>query len=401
VSRPSLWNNIDCVNMDLDKTRVYFKRSKTSPINLILDCRYINPSDPLFDFLPSVGGRLKSLDIRADPEGLQAVSPYLSLPTPLLEVLSIRGKGNPVLQSALFDGDLSSLRELQLEDVHTKLPWRSVVNLTSFTLDSDPFPVSVNQLLDFLEGAPHLRKVKIHSTTPITPGVPNGRLVSLAHLQWMDTTHFPHSPLFDHLLIPVGVRMTMTMDLPTPPVEDHPLRFIDNLKNLSNFTTIKLDHGPGVMKFSGPNGEVEMAHRVNDTSSVFEFLARIDTSKTESLEISWGGCPSRDLFYRALLPMKDLRTIKLYQRGDPHHLAHALHPGMSSSGVVICPQLEKLVIQLKRPFHVKDLAGAAAARASGGAKFKHVRITTWDKTEFPPADLLELEKHVLRVTYGH
>ena len=50
----------------------------------------------------------------------------------------------------LFDGNLSSLRELRLKCVRTNLPWRNMAGLTSFTLSytlRGNFPIE--HLLDF------------------------------------------------------------------------------------------------------------------------------------------------------------------------------------------------------------------------------------------------------------
>jgi hypothetical protein len=66
------------------------------------------------------------------------------------------------------------------------------------------------------------------------------------------------SLLLDHLLIPVGARLMVGVDLPSLLIKDHPPRFLDNLRNLANFTTVTLsgcDSNP-YMQFSGPNGTV-------------------------------------------------------------------------------------------------------------------------------------------------
>jgi len=120
VSRPTLWTDLKCA--DLDKTRIYLERSKSSPINLSLNSNYMVLSNPFFEFIPGATGRPKSLDIDVLPRALQLISRHLSHPTPLLEVLSIRSNWYPVLPSALFDGDLSSMRKLQLKYVRTELP---------------------------------------------------------------------------------------------------------------------------------------------------------------------------------------------------------------------------------------------------------------------------------------
>jgi len=203
VSCPSLWINLDCV--DLDKTRVYLERSKSSPIDLSLhsDRKYL--SNHFFKFLPRIAGRLKSLDIKGGPRHLRVISTYLHCPAPLLEELRIHGDNDPVLPSTFLNGDLSPLHKLRLEDVCTELPWRNMANLTSFTLVHGS-PISASQYLDFFESAPHLRSVCLYSTTPIT-GIQNGRLVPLACLKSMDCGGRLESHLFNHLLIPIGARL--------------------------------------------------------------------------------------------------------------------------------------------------------------------------------------------------
>jgi len=395
VSCPSLWANLDCV--DEDKTRVYVERSKSSPISLSLHSDYVALRD-LFEFIPGITGRLRSLDINLDPEDLQLVSVHLSRRAPLLEVLSIRSCGDPVLSSVLFDGDLSSLRELHLREIRTKLPWRNMVNLTSFTLTHES-PISVNRFLDFFESAPRLREIGIISTIPISGArmSRNERLVPLACLQKMDTSGYP-SHLFDHLLIPVGARLDIRVDLPSPRIGDRPPRFIDNLKNLSSFTTIQSDSRELRIRFSGPNGEVGMNIQGIGTRLLVEFLAHFDTSKTERLEII--GCHGSSVgnpVYQTLLPMKDLRTLKFDQCNEPQTFLRALHPGMSLSGAVVCPELEELVIMHGWAFNIKNVVAVAAARASRGAKLKFVKIVHRHTTIYSQPDVLELKEHVLHV----
>jgi len=391
VMRPTLWTDIDCV--DEDKTRAYLERSKSSPINLSLASDKVDLSDPFFEFIPDITGRLKSLEIDLYPDDLQLISVHLSRRAPLLEVLAVRSGDDPVLPSVLFNGDLSSLRKLQLKYVRTELPWRNMVNLTSFTLRHDS-PISVRQFLDFFEGAPHLHEVDILSPTPISDAQ-SGRLVSLACLQRMKAGLDPFSSLFDHLLIPVGAHLKMGVDLPSPPIEGRPPRFIKNLKNLSNFTVIKLISGDPHIYFSGPNGEVRMYTR---TGWFFRSLAHFDTSKTRRFEIIQHSNPPTDgSVHRTLLPMDDLRTLTLYQCGGPHIFICALDPSMSSSGVVICSKLEELIIVQGGEFDIKIVVAMAAARAARGAKLGFVRIDPWGKTVYPQSDVLELKKHILHV----
>ena len=227
--------------MDLDKTLTYLERSRTSPINLLLyRSEDLSLGDPFIQIIPHVVGRLKSLFVTGTRGNLQDITAHLSCPAPLLRDMSIFGScefqqvHNPVLTPALFNGDLSSLRKLRLDYICTELPWRNMVNLTSFMLVHTS-PISVRKLLDFFEGAHCLREVELHSVIP-TSGAQYGRLVSLAHLKTMYITGGGPSSL---LLDP---------------------KFLDNLRNLPNFTTAQLyDGGPNShMLFSGPNGQVKI-----------------------------------------------------------------------------------------------------------------------------------------------
>jgi len=218
ISQSFLWADIDCV--DPDKTRVCFKRSKSPPISLSLHgTEGLSPSDPFVRIIPHA--RLKSLSVTGARGNLNNITAHLPRPAPLLQDMSIyvpcvsQQVGNPVLTPTLFGGDLSSLRKLHLGCVCTGLPWRNMVNLTSFVLIRTS-PIPARQLLDFLEGVPHLREVELQSKVS-TPGAQYGRLVSPAYLKRMYAIDGDSSsPLLDPLLIPVGAHLTIVMELSTP-----------------------------------------------------------------------------------------------------------------------------------------------------------------------------------------
>ena len=407
ISRSSLWTDIGGV--DPDKAKVYLERSNPSPVNLSLR----RSKDPLLDelffqIIPQAIQRLKSLTISGTPQYLQDIAAHLYHPAPLLEYLLVLGRyelrglqNDPVLTPAHFGGDLSSLRRLCLECIHTGLPWRNMANLTSFRLVR-PSPISFGQILDFFESAPHLREVELRFVT-LTPGAKDGRLVPLACLKKMDITGGGSaSPLLEHMLIPIGACLTAWISLPNPPIEDPP-RFLDNLKNLPHFTTIQLDGDDSYphMNFCGPNGEVTLiitTSITNETCFVLESLTKFDTSRTELLTIDLNDTPSSDPLYRTLLPMKDLRTLRLSFCEAPHVLIHVLHPGMNPSGVVFCPKLEELHIEYWKIPDMGEIIGMAAERKSRGARLKLVRIVSQVKSV--EADMLELKKHVLHVECG-
>jgi hypothetical protein len=388
--------------MDVNKTRVYLERSKSSSIHLsLVRERGLSPRDPFLELVPDAIGRLGSLTIEAPPEHLHDITAHLSRPAPLLKRLDISGgcqsepQRNPVLTTALFNGDLSPLREFLLWFVRTELPWRNMVNLTSFTLGyTSSGEISIRQLLDFFESAPCLREIKLYDTTP-TSGAQNGRLVSLACLENMEIIGDGSPSLFlDHLLIPVGAKLAIRAEV------DHLPRSLDNLRNLSNFTKINLyiDKYCSRVRFTGPNGEVSMVPMASNIDLLLEFLARFDTSKTELLEILRSNPPSRDAPHRALLPMKTLRTLMLYRCENIYTFMDALRPSMSSSEVVVCPKLEELILDPAddgKRLYIESVIGMAAARASRGAKLKSVRIA--GRVKFAPMQVLELRKHVLHV----
>ena len=416
ISRASLWANFDCICVD--KTRVYLERSKSSPINVSLaNFVGLSPCDPFLQILPHAIGRLRSLSVYATFKSLQDITAHLSLPAPFLEDLQIDGHpalysqpDNPVLASTLFNGDLSSLRVLCLRSVRTELPWRNMVNLTTFTLVRTlPGEISVGHFLDFFESAPRLREVRLHAATP-TFGAQNGRLASLVCLKRMNIIGGRPSLLLDHLLIPVGAELTIRTSLRSSLIEDHLPKSLDNLRNLSGFTRICLNTSRWLtpVEFSGPNGRVAISS-ANYAQAVLESLARFDTSKTERLEIGGNVSFSRYTCYQTLLPMRGLRTLTLSHCQSSRGFIAALRRGVGSSGLVACPELEELVLAfhidegiikdgIDGPGIIKEVIGMAAARVLRGAKLKCVRIIDHDKDM--QIDSFELEKHVLRVEYG-
>ena len=406
TSRSSLWTDLDCVGTD--KPLVYLERSKSSPINLSLRRDDdLPPDDPFFQIIPHVIGRLKSLSVRGTLENLQDITAHLSHPAPLLEVMLVDGSCEfgpediPVLTPTLFNGDLTSLRKLHLSHVRTELPWREMVNLTSLQLFRTS-PVSVVQLLDFLESAPHLRKVELYIETPTSDAL-NGRLVSPACLELMKIGYDPDHFLLDHLLIPVGARLMVHMHLEDLLDEDRPATFLGNLRNLCGFTTILVlnDEEELSMQFEGPNGSVSVIPfpDLEDwTCSMLNSLVHFDLSTAEHLEIDRGYCPSSGPFRAVLHSMKNLRSIRLSECKSSCTFICALHPSTSSSGVMVCPKLEKFIFVLGSDgLGMKSVIEMAAARASRGAKLMCVTLKRNEGARYSQLDLLELEKHVLRV----
>ena len=414
VSRASLWTDLHCKKLNADKVRVYLERSKSSPISLQLDeAGDLSPHHPFLHIVPHAIGRLKFLDVEGTPGNLQDITARLCRPAPLLEYLWINGDctveltRNPALTTALFDGDLASLRELHLQAVRTELPWRNMVNLTSFSLRyTSPGDVPIRHLLNFLESAPHLRKIKFRRV-PLTSDSQDGRLVSLARLNRMDIIgDDPPSLLLNHLIIPVGAELNTRTSLHGPLIEDHLPRSLGNLRNLLDFADIQLRIGERFsrIRLSGPNGRVTMfprTSRIDATYLVLDSLAQLDISGAKHLKIDRGNSPLSNPFYRVLLSMKHLRALTLSRCRNLDVFINLLGPSASSSGIVVCPKLEELVLVLRldgKTFNMENVIGMAEARASRGMKLKAVRIVSHDESVH--VDALELMEHVLRVECG-
>jgi len=411
ISRSCLWTDFYC--MDADKTRVYLERSKSSPINLWLDERESPPPhDQFLQIFPHAVDRLKSLAVKGTLEYFQDITTHLSHPTPLLEVLWIRGHSDlhsedyPTLAPTLFNGDLSSLRKLFLQSVHTELPWKNMVNLTSFTLNSiRKDGVSIEQLLDFLESAPNLLKIKLHHATPIS-GAQNGRVLSLPCLKRLEIRGNEPSSLFlDHLLIPVGTKMISAFRLESPGarIEDYLPSSLDSFGNLSGFTRIRLYFGSHTahLQFTGPNGCISLFPTweglpSDTTSMALRSLALFDTSTVRELETMEGGLPpGSPLLHQALAPMKEMRTLKLVYCQDLLPFISALAtPGPSNT--LACPKLEELELSFVtvEQHDIASIVGMAAARVSRGVKLNSVHFAGLPKL---PPSLLGLADYVSHV----
>ena len=411
ASCPSAWTDLDCENAD--KTRVYLERSKSLPVDLRLErVEGLSPYDPFFQVISHAIPRLRSLAIHGTPANLQDIVSQLSRPAPLLRSLTIEvdcgcsPQRGPAITTTLFNGDLSSLRELRLKCVTTALPWRNMANLTSFTLGYTlvgDFPIK--HLLDFLKSAPRLRKVRLHNAIP-TSGAQNGRLVSLGCLKRMDIIGGgPSSLLLDHLLIPVGAKLTTQVGSLGPLadgslVDGHLPRSLDNLRNFSDSTIqLHLEEFRPRIRFSGPNGQVTMVPappRTNTTHHVLKSLFRFDPSKIERLTIVGGNLEDNHdgcTILGAFIAMKGLRTLIISRCKN---LSASIRGVLDDN--IACPKLEELVLDPRvhgEKFDIQVVVEIAAVRASRGRELKSVRIVSGNKTVQSCA--LKLEQYVSHV----
>ena len=177
TSRPSLWTNLDT---DVDKTRAFIQRSKSSPLDIcarnIDDETYLDALSLVIPHVP----RLRSLSFYSD-----AISDSLrnfSCHTPLLEDLEIHisSPDTHTLEIPLLNGDLPSLRNLSLSADTIRLPQKNTSNLRVFNLSCTRGGVTVTQILDFLESSPLLHKIGIVDSIPDSSDAPPERIVPYA-----------------------------------------------------------------------------------------------------------------------------------------------------------------------------------------------------------------------------
>ena len=406
--------------MNVDKTRTYIQRSKSSPLKLYLerdeDSTYL---DDAFSLVTPHIHRIKSLTIYADalPDALR----YFNHCAPLLEELGIdlTSPRAPVLDSALFRGDLSSLRRLELSGVITHLPWKNLANLTTLILKScHPGHDFVTRLLDFFENAPLLRKIVLEDSIPKSSNAPSGRIVLLPHLAILDITAKPaHSVLLNHLRIPTGAILILEFSFSgeRSPLQDYLPETFVNLRNLSHVTMVNLNFAAAkkFVQLGGPSGWLRILAQWKDEAvSQYTMDRRIlcsldppTLSTAQRLAVSMYQHPrpvkvEKCPVYRTLSSMNYLRTLVL-TKCDNLPFILALTPKENPSELLLCPNLEELTLYIKSriQFHLKPLISMAKERAARNAKLSSVTIVGLGELA-PGKEVFKLREHVTRVGYS-
>ena len=399
LPRTSLWT--DFYHEDMDKTHISLDCSGSSPINTWLERYQGSPVQSI----PHAIARLKSVVIHGRPRKIQEVTTQLSHPAPLLESLRIEVDGvhfpedGPVMATTLFNGDFSSLHDLYLQGVCTELPSRNMANLTSFTLAHTSHVESpVGPLLDFFEYAPRLCKIRLHFATPTT-GTQARRLVPLGCLKRLDIVG-GESPalLFDHLLIPVGAKLT------TQGNQHHSAYLPSSFEQIRDLIGFKVhlhvrEFYPSI-RISGHTVEINIvpatprATTAPNTCRVLESLAQFDPPRTERLRLVGGDLLLRDgcALYWVLFAMKGLRTITISRCKNVSKIFGWL------DDIDMCPKLEELVVDARADGEKLDtqrMIQMAAKRATMLVKLKSVRIVSRDK--FVQTRALKLKEYIPHV----
>ena len=421
TSRPSSWTRLDFASVG--KTQAYIKRSKSSPLEATIrkteDKSYVN--DAVLLAIPHIK-RFKSLTIGGTLDHLQNLTRYLNLPAPFLRELTIdfNCASAPVLDNGLLNGDLSSLRTLNLRGVTTRLPWRNLWNLTTFELRcAADNRISVMRLLNFLENASQLRNITLHDSIPTSSDASSSRVVPLPHLKYLAILGEPgHGILLNHLSIPNGASVVLDFNFSgnKSPLPDCLPKSAKNLKNIFRITAVNLcfDGNTKFVRLLGPTGGLSMfGHWEHD--ALTSFSLDLDHQILQSLNyFSLHMTPSltitkyEDLVplgisesspYCTLLRTKDLHTLTLI-RCENLPFILALNPYRNPTRITLCPNLEKLILYVdtRDSFDIQELMNMAKERASSGAKLRSITIVGLGEL-LPGKEVFKLREHVTHVEY--
>jgi hypothetical protein len=417
IACPSLWTRLDFA--DVDKTRVYIERAKSSPLEVVL---YKDKHESYLEsaFLLAVPHirRLKSLTVGGTLDPLQNIAKHFSCPTPLLEELTIDLSLShpPTFSSGLFFGDPFAYSVHTL--FTTLLPSMNTPNLTTFKLHRVRGDETlVTQLLDLFKNAPLLSKIALHDSFPTSSNAPPEQVVSLPHLRELEIDAEPvHSILLNHLSIPAGASLIMDFGFTgdKSPLRDYLPKTAENLKNISRITAVNLHfdgrkrsvrlHGSdgGLYMFSFKKYGTENIPSLD--SDILRSLDYFTLWRTRALAITEYELPTPTEIessapYHILHLMKDLHTLTLTQCNNLPFIL-VFNPDQCPSKRLLCPKLEELVLYVgtRDSFNITELMAMAKGRASGNKKLSSITIVGLDEL-LPGKEVFKLGKYVTRVEY--
>lgn len=403
ISRSLLWTRLDFKN--IDKTLAYIQRSRSSALNLYLVEG--EATDDAFALVIPHIRRLKSLTIKGTR--LPSVLRHFSCHAPLLKKLDIKirpGFG-AVLVPTLFYGDLPSLHTLRIGGAITHFPWKNLANLQVVELARhSPNAYRITQLLDFFESAPLLHTVELIHWQPFSSDAPPERIVPLRCLKVLTaTTGSRPSILLHHLHIPAGASLILrTNSGGECPLTNYLQKSPRNFSNLSHITAINLlfDDVRTYLLLRGPSGSFSICYPWSEQA--FPSLEPV-LSTTRRLMITYRDSPGpaelEDCpIFRTLMSTNQLRTLVLIDCYDLVPFTRALDPGRDPSNLVLCPNIEELVLYVEdwSPSNVRHLIGMAKNRCFRGRKLSLIKFVDLDfcKSQY---DVLSLREHVTDVYY--
>ena len=413
ISRSSLWARLDFA--DIGKTSTYIRRSQSFPLTFhITRSTFVSRAFALV--IPHIH-RLKYLGIYAYPDTATLLT-QLYRHMHLLKRLDIDAHASNLdLDRAHFSGDLSLLRELRLSGMMTNLPQgHDLAKLRVLNLELPCNSFGTTHILDLLGSAPLLQTVFLKCTMPKASDAPPGRMVPLRHLKDCTIkTGWRYSTLLDHLQIPIGTSLVSRFDWRSKksPLLGYLPERPPNLENLSDITAINLcfDQKQKFTQLSGPSGSLRvLALRGSNGSSssydldrtILQSLGLPILSTTQRLGISeykHSGpaqveeCP----IFQTLSSTSHLQSLTLIDC-DNGPFTRALDPEQNSSKMVLCTNMEELVlyVQNRTLLNVEHLVMMAKNRSSRGARLSSIRLVDLGGVG-RREEILQLREDVTRV----
>ena len=381
ISRSSLWTRLDFKN--IDKTDTYIKRSQSSPLKFHLKKSIID-KDMVNLLTPNIC-RVKSLTI--DMYFLPNILKHFHCNAPLLEKLEIRGPPRGLdLDNALFNRDLSSIRELCLHGVTTHFPRKfskkNLANLQVLDFKYCTHGYEITQFLNILESAPLLHTILLDCKWLVTPKTPPKQIVPLHHLKVFSMTTFSRlSFLLPQLHIPTGASLKLDSNCGVD--ESVFLDYLPErspyLNNLSHITAIDLYFEPRWRHviLSGPSGHLETKLTLAPQSRagngqilhslshpIFSKTQRLVISGDENLSSSLKNGEYSVLVLQMLSSMSSLQSLTLINSKSQFFIL-ALDPE-NNSGVILCPDMTELILEPWKPSDAEYLIKMVKNRASRG-----------------------------------
>jgi hypothetical protein len=248
LDQPSFWSRVDFTNLTLAGAAEILARAKKAP--LYLEARAIHWDDVRFsafdkELLPRVS-HIGHLSISTEAFFLRRTLEGLTSPAPTLEYLSlshpIPASGeNCTVPDTLFDSTTPRLPCLELHncDISWKSPLLKGLRFLELRTPSENARPSLTDWLDALDEMPQLKRLVLHSASPIAPPFPFdvGRTVTLPFLTHLDISAIPGdcALALAHLVLPALTWLHLTV------IPDHPSGI--NILKLFPYVT-RHAHGP-------------------------------------------------------------------------------------------------------------------------------------------------------------
>lgn len=197
---PALWTSIDCRSKS--RTSILLQRSKSSPINVVIDHADYEPEAA--SLVASHTHRVRSINVTLYHCTLEDFYSLLGGPAPILRAMQVQGRGyiGLSLHSSSFQGRFPALRSLWVEGYPFNLA-RSVPmmtnGLTKLVLCNQGSH-HLRDLLDYLDHCKNLEhlKIELHGLGGI---VPASCIVSLPNLRELELVRSMPNVLY-HLSFP-------------------------------------------------------------------------------------------------------------------------------------------------------------------------------------------------------